>query len=414
MDPYAAPAAPAPVAPTSDRSMAERVAKALVTRAQELLDARAYLDAKQLAVEALVASPRGPSAEQARSIVHTVNRQLGIPEDMPKELVKPDEDVDTTPIGDPTLPAAEPVAAPPEGRIPTGKLAARVHGALLGGLVGASIGAFFSSDTPAAGAVPVGIAVAAGGAFATPRLVDRLGWTDAQIRMAGSATIWGGMIGGLFGDIAKTEGTSVREVLVPASITAMLVGAGSYAFVRQSKLTRGDVALIDTFAGIGAVGGFTVGMVMQPVETEAYSLNSVLGIAGGLAFGVVLAPRTNTTPRRMLRIAGFAAAGGAAPFALYAAIASSRSSADERVTGILSSAGLVGGALLGFRWTRKMDEGRDTLDGKPRKEADDAPVALIGRSSDGRWGLGGLGFAPLSKALAPQNGMALQLLGGAF
>jgi hypothetical protein len=38
----------------------------------------------------------------------------------------------------------------------------------------------------------------------------------------------------------------------------------------------------------------------------------------------------------------------------------------------------------------------------------------VGRSSDGRWGMGGLGFSPLSPALAPQRGMALQLVGAAF
>jgi hypothetical protein len=206
---------------------------------------------------------------------------------------------------------------------------------------------------------------------------------------------------------------SAREVLVPASITATLAGLGAYSMTRTQNLTRGDVALVDTLAGIGAAGGFAIGMVMQPAETEAYSLNSVLGIAGGVALGVIFAPMTSTTPRRMVRVAGFAAIGGAAPFLLYAGIHSASSTADERATGLLSAAGLVGGAWLGFRLTRGMDEGLDTLDGKPGK-ADDAPLALVGRSSDGRWGVGGLGLSPLSPALAPQRGMALQLVGATF
>jgi hypothetical protein len=392
--------------------MSERVAQALVVRAQELLDARSFLDAKQLAVEALVGSPRGASAEHARTIIHTVNQQLGIPEDTPRPEVKPQEDVDATPIRDPTLPTG-PVVAPPEGGLPSGRTAALVHGGLYGGLLGATVGAFFSSDSPAKGAVPVGLAVGAAGAFAVPRLVDRLALGEAQVRMIGSATIWGGMIGGLFGDIAKTEGTTAREVLVPASLTATLAGLGAYAVTRTQKLTRGDIALIDTLAGIGAVGGFTVGMIMQPAETEAYSLNSVLGIAGGVALGAIFGPMTNTTPRRMVRVAGFAAIGGAAPFLLYAGIHSPSSTADERVTGLLSTAGLLGGTWLGFRLTRGMDDGLDTLDGKPSK-VDDAPIALVGRSSDGRWGLGGVGVLPLSPVLAPQPGMALQLVGAAF
>jgi hypothetical protein len=416
--PAPAPAAPAdpyatgPSAAAPDLPMPERVAQALVARAQELLDARAYLDAKQLAVEALVGSPRGPAAEHARAIIHSCNLQLGIQEDTPKPLVKPDEDVDTSPIGAPPV-QPETIVPPPEGGPPSGRLPPLVHGGLYGGLLGATIGSLFSSDSPAKGAVPVGLAFGAAGGFVAPRLVDRYGMSEAQVRIVGSASVWGGVVGGLFGDISKTHDTSAREVLVPASITATLAGLGAYTMSRTSKLTRGDVALIDTFAGIGALGGITVGMIMQPVETEAYSLNAVLGIAGGVTAGVLLAPITNTTPRRMVRVAGLAAIGGAAPFLLYAGIQSSSSTADERVTGILSTVGLAAGALLGFRWTRGMDAGLDTLDGKPRQR-DDAPVALVGRSSDGSWGLGGVGFAPLSRALAPQPGMALQLVGATF
>jgi hypothetical protein len=405
------------VQPAHDPVLAERIAGALVARAQDLLDTRVFLDAKQLAVEALVQSPKGSSAGNARAIIHTVNVQLGIPEDSPKPEVKPAEDVDTSAIQDPTL-SAGPVAPPPEGEPASSRgtrIAASVHGGLYAGLLGTTIGSFFSSDTPAMGAVPVGLAVGLAGALAAPRLTDKLQLTEAQIRTVGAATVWGGVIGGLFGDIAKTDGTTAREVLVGASVGSTIAGLGGYALMRRTQLTRGDVALIDTLAGIGGAGGLTIGMVMQPVESEAYSLNAAIGIAGGVLAGYILAPQTNTTPRRMLRVAGFAAAGGAVPFLLYAAINTSSSTADERVTGLLSTGGLVLGAYLGFRFTRGMDEGLDTLDGKPKQEViDDAPIALVGRSSAGRWGLGGLGIQPLSPVLAPQHGMALQLVGAAF
>ena len=433
--PAPAPRAPAPTAPTApipapgserpqdpyaqpvqDQQLAERVAAALVARAQELLDTKVYLDAKQLAVEALVKSPRGPSAERAHAIIHAVNLELGIPEDSarpePAKPIRQGEDVDTSPIQDPTL-APAPATLPPEGGgLPSGKLAARVHGGLYAGLLGTTIGAFLSDDTPK-GAVPVGIAAAAAGAVVVPMVVDRLHWSEAQVRTVGSATVWGGVIGGLFGDIAKVQGTTAREVLVAASLGSTIAGLGGAVIARDNKLTRGDIALIDTFAGIGAAGGLTVGMLMQPVESEAYSLNAVLGIAGGVVVGYIAAPQTNTTPRRMLRVAGFAAAGGAAPFLLYAAIHTPSSTADDRVTGLLSSAGLVLGAWAGFRFTRGMDEGLDTLDGK-RRPPDDAPLALIGRSSSGRWDLGGVALQPLSPQLAPQHGLTLQLVGATF
>jgi hypothetical protein len=409
VDPYGS----APVPATQDPMLAERVAAALVARAQELFETRVFLDAKQLAVEALVQSPRGASSEQARAIIRAANRELGIPEDVPKPPPTVAEDVDTAPFQDPAAVTA-PVGSPPEGGRSNRRLVASVHGGLYAGLLGTTVGAFFSEDSPASGAVPVGLAVGIGGALALPRLVDRLGWDERQIRTVGAATVWGGVIGGLFGDIAKTETTSAREVLVAASVGSTLAGLGGYAFSRRSELTRGDIALVDTLAGIGAVGGLTLGMVMQPVETEAYSLNAAFGAAGGLVVGVLVAPKINATPRRMARIAGLAAAGGAVPFLLYAAISDSGTNADERLVGTLSTGGLVAGAYLGLRLTRGMDEGLDTLEGKRKVEVDDAPIALIGRSSAGRWGMGGIGLAPLSRTLAPQPGMALQLVGAAF
>jgi hypothetical protein len=416
-DPYAAPLG-------SDPALAERVAEALVVRAQQLLDGRVFLDAKQLAVEALVKSPHGAASEKARAIIRAANQGLGLPEDAPRleppapapvPARAPIEDVDTSPIQDPTV-SAPPVAAPPEGRPPSTdrKIAATVHGGLYAGLLGATLGSLFSSDTPAAGAVPLGIAAGAAGGLTAPMLVDRLGWSEAQVRTVGTATVWGGAIGGLLGDIADLDHTTARQVLLGATLGSTVAGLGSYALARDNRMTRGDVALIDTLAGIGGVGGFTLGMLMQPAHTEAYSLNAVLGIAGGVITGYIAAPLTSTTPRRMLRVAGLTVAGGAAPFLLYAAIQSPTSTADERITGLLSTGGLLAGAWLGFWLTRGMDEGLDTLDGKPRKGDDDAPVALVGRSSSGRWGIGGLGISPLSPRLAPQRGLALQLVGATF
>jgi hypothetical protein len=414
-DPYAP-------APGQDPQLTDRVAQVLVTRAQELLDAGSYLDAKQLAVEALVKNPRGGSAARAREIVRTCNRELGIPELAPPEEAParsapaplPVEDADTTPIRDPTLPIEAPAALPPpEGAPRRGRLTSVVHGALYVGLLGTTIGAFVSDEAPA-GAVPIGLAAGLGGALVIPRLTDRLRWSEARVRAVGSATVWGGVVGGLFGDIGKTEESSGRQILVAASIGSTLAGLGGYALTRSRTLTRGDVALIDTLAGMGAVGGLTLGMVMQPIESEAYSLNAVLGVTAGVFAGAIIGPQTNTTPRRMARVAGAAAVGGALPFLLYAAISDAGSTADERVTGLLSTGGLLAGAYLGLRFTRGMDAGLDTDDGARGNEREDAPVALIGRSSAGRWGLGGLGLAPLSPVLAPQRGMALQLVGATF
>lgn len=418
----APPPAPAPLpAPgqvrTDDPVLAEQVALSLVHRAQELYDARVFVDAKQLAVEAMVRSPKGQAAEQARFLIQRINQQLGIsdvPVPEPKPEPKPEPVPDLTPIEDPAEKHRKvPVGPTPERPDRPSRLTAGVHAGLYFGLLGATIGAFFDDDTPAGGAIPVGIVAGLGAGLYAPRIFDRLKWSDAQIRTMGSLSAWGGVVGGFFADSVKKQGSSARHVLVGSTIGATAGAVGGALIARKNRFTKGDIALVDTLSGIGAVGGLTVGMLMQPAETEAYSVNSIFGTVGGVLIGMVAAPQTNTTQRRMVRVAGASAIGGAIPFLLYAGIYDKDTKADERVTGFLSSAGLIAGAWIGFRLTRKMDVDGDVLPGK-REVRDDAPIALIGRHSDGRWAPGALTVQPLSQALAPQRGMALPLLGATF
>jgi hypothetical protein len=227
-----------------------------------------------------------------------------------------------------------------------------------------------------------------------------------RLRMAGSGAAWGGVIGGLFADVVRTSGTTTGHVVGGAALGAALGGGGGVLLARTGRYTTGDVAVVDTLAGIGAVGGLTLGMLMQPVEDEAYGLNAVLGAAGGVAVGLVAAPTLHLSARRMARIAGLAAAGGAAPFLLYPLIRGD-GSGDERLVGGLASAGLVGGALLGYRLTRGIADEPDDAPGDP-------PIALVGRSSRGAWGAGVVTVQPLGRSLAPQRGWVVPLVGGRF
>jgi hypothetical protein len=401
---------------TDDPVLAEQIAQSLVLRAQELYDARVFVDAKQLAVEALVRSPKGPAADQARFLVKKINEQLGIsdaPEKPAPPEVKPEPQPDLTPITDPTDPRGAKIDTAPEGPDRPSRLTAGVHAGLYVGLLGATVGSFFSQDEPAGGAVPVGLATGLVAGLIAPRVFNRLSWHDGQVRTMGAASVWGGVIGGLFADSVETTGTSARQILVGASIGATAGAAVGALLARKDHFTRGDIALVDTLGGIGAASGLTIGMLMQPAETEAYSVNSIIGAASGVLVGMIAAPQTNTTQRRMVRVAAVSALGGAIPFLLYAGIYSKDSAADERVTGLLASGGLVAGAWLGFRMTRNLDVDRDVLPGKKR-EVDDAPPSLVSRHSDGRWTQGVPAIQPLSQALAPQRGMALPLLGAAF
>jgi hypothetical protein len=422
------PAPPGPPAPDAsapqdpygaDPVLDEQVAEQLVARAQELLDARIWVDAKQLAVEAVVRSPKGNAADRARHIIKIVNAQLGIKDDpapTPPSEVKPAESPDLTPITDPS--AFDPSRHPPprqsgaEGR--DGRTAGMVHGALFGGLLGATAGAYIGGDNPASVAVPLGIATGIGSGLVAPLVVNRLDWDEAQVRTAGSISLWGGVLGGLFAGAVTGAGEgppSGKGILLGASIGSAAGLAAGGALAHHRKLTRGDVALVDTLAGIGTAGGLTLGMLMQPAQPEAYAVNSMLGAAGGILVGVIAAPNSNTTPRRMLRVAGLAAAGGALPFLLYAGIYDDRSDGDEQVVGLLSTAGLVGGAYLGFRLTRDMDAGLDVHG----PEAADAPPAALGRNSDGSWTIGRIGFQRTPRTLSTtSSALTLTILGATF
>ncbi|HLL21831.1 MAG TPA: hypothetical protein VK427_06860 [Kofleriaceae bacterium] len=335
-------------AAADDPVLAEQIAQSLVERAQELFEATFYVDAKQLAIEALVRSPRGKAATQAQSVIKASNTALGLVE-------KP---VPETPDSTVVTPLPEPADKPKP--------------------------------------------VVSGGA---------VGGAGAPIaRRLGSGIAWGGIAGGAFADAVSVDGTTPTHVAVGAAVGASLGGLASYGLAKHVRQTRGDVALMDTLAGIGGVGGLTIGMLMQPAEGEAYSVNAILGIAGGLVVGYVAAPQTNTTERRMLRVAGLSLAGAALPFLLYAGIYDEGTDSDERLVGGLATAGLLAGAYVGFRLTRSLDAGEDVLEGR----TDDAPIALIGRHSDGRWRANGVAIAPTSPLLAPQPGMTLSVLGGRF
>jgi hypothetical protein len=350
-----------PYAP--DPVLSEQIAEQLVTRAQDLLDARLYLDAKQLAVEALVQSPKGPSADRARFIIKTVNTHLNIQEDPP-----PTPPSEVPPVAVPPQPESQtPVTEQPhivDSEPPGGDpyIAAMTHGILFGGVLGATAGAAIDSDRPGSVIVPMAAGTGVGVGLVARFLTDKYDWDAAQVRTVGSFNVWGGVLGGLFADAVTGAGdgdATATGVLGGASLGATggaLIGG---LVAHEHRLTTGQVALIDTLAGIGAAGGLTIGMVMQPAQNEAYAVNAFLGVAGGVTVGMIAGPKLNPSPRRMLRVAGLAAAGGALPFLLYAAIHDSGSTSDERLTGVLSTAGLLGGAYLGVRLTRGMDDSTD-------------------------------------------------------
>jgi len=262
LDPYATPGRRCP----GSTDVGARGA-ALVVRAQELLDARSFLDAKQLAVEALVGRPAGrfPASRRARS--STPSTSSRDPGGHAQARGQAPGDVDTTPIRDPTLPTE------PAGGTAGGRLAQRADrrardGGLYGGLLGATVGAFFSSDSPAKGARPGRSGRRGRRGVRGARLIDRLALGEAQVRMNRVRDHLGRHDRRPVRDIAKTRAPRRARCWSLRASPRRWQASVAYAVTRTQKLTRGDIALIDTLAGIGAVAASRSAMVMQPVETE--------------------------------------------------------------------------------------------------------------------------------------------------
>jgi hypothetical protein len=155
----------------------------------------------------------------------------------------------------------------------------------------------------------------------------------------------------------------------------------------------GDVALAHSLALYGAGAGLLLGAAMDPPHNEAYTLNGAIGTVVGLSAGLLLAPRVETTRRRMLWVDAGAAAGALAPWLLYPLVADEDASGDEQAIGLLSGIGLVGGAVLAWYLTRDRPDADAATGSAPRLGA------LLERSGGGTWMPG----VPLLRPVRPRS-----------
>ncbi|MBZ0233180.1 MAG: hypothetical protein K8M05_12690 [Deltaproteobacteria bacterium] len=221
----------------------------------------------------------------------------------------------------------------------------------------------------------------------------------------GGGVLGGAIAGGLFADVVTgLDGTTEDDVLGGAVLGAAAGGLTAYLLTRNTELTTGDHALIDSMAAWGLVGGLTFGLALDPPEGEAYSLNGVIGIAGGYLIGHAAARKTDLSTARMTRVNLAAFVGALTPWLLYAATSDDETNDDEQAFGFLSTVGLLGGAYLGFRWTRNMKPGSG--DGLER---DPAPAALFQRTRAG-WTAGGIGLSRVQGS----RGATLSVLSGSW
>ena len=397
LDPYGAPPPPPP-----RDEVGAAVAVALLDRARELAAAGELEGARQLAGAATARDPDGATGQAARALAADLDRQLGRgATPAPAPPVEPSRPYLPPPPPPPTT-IEQPAPAPSR---PSGQRAMAMYGAIGGAALG--LGLAGTDEDAAAGA----IGGAAVGGLTGYYLARRADWTPRRAHLAGSGVLWGAAAGALFADVVTgRDGTTEDDIAAGAGLGALAGGVVGVVASADDSLTLDDAALIHSMTALGLLGGLTTAVAIDPPENEAYSMNAALGIAGGYVIGHLAARRVEISSRRLLRIDALAVLGAAVPLLIWRATDDSESILDDgpdsaRAWGLLATAGLVGGAYLGLRWTRGMDRNRTPAS----TAAAAAPPALLMRGSQG-WTGGGLALAPVRHG----RGAALTLLGGTW
>lgn len=393
VDPYAS----APVAPPPADDMSAAVAVALLERARALAASGELAGARLLAAEAAAQDPSGPTGAAARALADELARKLAPLPPPPVEAAPVEA---APPVVAPPVVLDQPLPPPPRA---AGRTVLGVYGALGGAAVGAGL-AGDRSDGQVAGFALGGAAV---GGLAGYYVARRQGWTATRAHLIGAGVVWGAAAGGAFADVVTgVEGTTSAEVAAGTGLGALGGALAGVALSADPRLTAGDAALIDSLSAWGLVAGLTTGVAINPPEGEAFSLNATLGIAVGHLVGHVAARRVEVSGRRLARVNALALAGAGVPMLLWQATRNNTDTEADpgQAWGLLATAGLVGGAYLGFRWTRGMDRRAETT----ARLDPAAPPALWQRSADGAWSLGGLAVTPVRHG----QGAALTLAAG--
>lgn len=434
-------------APPSDprKAIDEAVALALFERSKLLFERGDYANAKTLLGESLERSVRGPVSRDALLYLQRCNAELGIPDPnhgAPPELKDAPSAVEVPldpyggagetdildPYGTETL---DPYELPPdsdageevpepavydadgwsEADVNAARRTLMGYGALYGFTTGFAVAeSGDESDHLAAGFVGAGAGLA--GAYLLTR-----GEILSAGEMAGVA--WGGLWGGtsvaLMADLATgIDSSDPADILWSASLGGLLGSGAGWLASRKLDPSPGDVALVGSLSVYGMMSGLLVGVGMDPPESEAYSLNMLMGTAIGVAAGLYAANRLEVSRRRMLWVDIGATVGALAPWVIvYPLIADGESDTAVQATGWISTLGLLGGAYLAWRGTSDMDDRALRVD---RKQIAGVP-ALLQRGEDGAWGVGMLSLRPAGYTqLAPATarGWSIDLVGGRF
>lgn len=385
------PAAPAPTVAAEP----EPVATALIERAEALLAQEQYADAKQLAVESLQLNPSLALSARADRVLQTADLWLGIGEP-PAPAVEPT----------PPAPTPEPKVVPlvvahaPEHQ--SNEAVATVHGGIAGATLAASVGVMADDATVA---ILGGLAGAVGGGYLGNRWLGS--WQRGETRTMGSTSMWSGVTGGLLVDVMTyNSGARDSEIAVGVALGTIFGGLAGYGLAQSQHFTAGQVALLDSAALLGGGAGISLGFVMQPVNSQAYSANAALGVTGGFVVAALLAKRISPSEQRMAKITGLAAVGAVVPWLGYSLTDGSTSA--QQWAGGLSIVGTIVGAYAGYHFTQASTVSRERLDLLA------VSPALLQRTSAGQWRLGVVAPRTLGHALTTDQATVLDVAAGRF
>ncbi len=397
-----------------------QVAKSLYRRAGVLYDNGDYDNAQMLLNEAAALRPSGSTAAAIEALRREVELRISereVEENIPVDPYGDDDlDDELDPYGDEQgeddeLPAELlPVDTSAADDLSRGRRTFIVYGGMLGFTLGLAATDLDSSDSSPVLPALLGAGAGLGGAYLFARKRDISAGRASTIAWSGA---FSGLVGGVIVDLTAIDDSRTTDVTRGVALGATLGSAlGWYAGDRLDP-SPGDAALVASMGLYGTAAGLLIGVGIDPVESEAYSINAMVGAGLGLGVGAYLASQSEVSRRRMMWVDLGAALGAATPWVvLYPLFADSNARSDEQAAGVISTLGLAAGGYLAWRLTAGME---------PEQIADDSLAAVPGfvrRGADGRWGLGvGLPRPAQNPVLGPHLGgraLAVDLFGGQF
>ena len=316
------------------------------------------------------------------------------------------------------------------GDLARGRRTLMVYGGIYGFLAGLALaGPEDEFGQVGGGALVAGVAASAAGMLGAHHLTRRRPYSEGQAAVIGWSGVWSGAFLGYFSDVLTgIDNSSTNEIYKGIAIGGA-VGTGlGLALASKLDPSPGDVSLTNSMGMYGMLGSLLLGVAMDPAESEAFSINAMVGTALGLGTGLYAAKRIDTSRRRMLWIDAGAGIGAAAPWILVYPFIRGEGDDDSsaQTVGVLSLIGMFGGGYLAWRLTHKLDR-RERIGKKqlvrrgrpgPGRAVHLPPPGLLQRSADGSWGVGVPSFRPAENpALAASSakpGLAIDLLSGRF